>query len=318
MTLVQLSYIIAVANSKSFAAASKKCYVTQPTLSMQIQKLENELGIIIFDRSKQPVQPTFIGQKIIDQAHVIIRENERIYDIIQRESKEIKGVFRLGIIPTIAPYLLPLFIEGFSQKYPALELIIDELQTDQLEEKLKKDELDAGILATPLHSTNLLERPIYYEPFVGYLSKDHRLSEGEMIKPEQLETSDLFLLKEGHCFRDHVLQICKYYGGGKDSVLRSINFEGGTLDTLMRLVDKNIGMTLIPYLAMKELAGTKKMERVRCFEEPVPKREVSIVYHRAHLKKQIIDIIEEEIKKSLPAELLSKDQSFVLDRNKMR
>lgn len=316
MTLVQLSYIVAVAKFKSFAAASKKCFVTQPTLSMQIQKLENELGTLIFDRSKQPVQPTYIGQKIIDQAHAILREKDRIFDIIQRESNEVKGTFKLGIIPTISPYLLPLFIENFSKKYPSLVLRINELQTDQIIEKLKNDELDAAIVATPLHSDQLIERPIYYEPFVGYVSKNHRLAKEKTIKPEQLEMNDLFLLKEGHCFRDHVLQICKYYGSHNESVLRSVSFEGGTLDTLMKLVDKNLGMTLIPYLAVKELKGTRRIKSIRYFENPVPKREISIVYHRAYLKKQIIDILEEEITKCLPEELLNKEQSFVLDRNK--
>ncbi len=315
MTIVQLSYIIAVNDFKSFAKAADKCFVTQPTLSMQIQKLENELGVVIFDRTKKPVAPTEIGEKIIEQARVVVREKHRINDIINEESEEIKGKFKLGIIPTIAPYLLPLFVEAFSKNYSSIELIIDELQTGQIIEKLKKDELDAGIVATPLFLKEISERPIYYEPFVGYVSENHRLSKKRKIDPNELDVKDLFLLKEGHCFRDHVLQICKYYGEGKKPGARTVNLEGATLETLMKMVDKNIGMTLIPYLAMKELEGSTKEKYIKKFKAPVPTREISIVYHRAQLKKKLIDLLEKEIKRAIPIELKKSSGEFVLSTN---
>lgn len=315
MTIVQLSYVVAVNDSKSFAKAAEKCFVTQPTLSMQIQKLEDELGVIIFDRTKKPVAPTEIGVKLIEQARIIIREKERVYDIIRQETEEISGKFKLGIIPTIAPYLLPRFVEGFAKKYKAVELIIDELQTDQIVDKLKRDELDAGILATPLYVKELTEQPIFYEPFVAYVSKNHKLYETRKINPEDLDIHDLFLLKEGHCFRDHVLQICKSYGDNRHPNIRTVNLEGATLETLMKMVDKNISMTLIPYLAMKEIEGTDKMKYVRKFDEPVPTREISIVYHRAQLKKQLIDLLVEQIKTSIPKELLELKKEFVVTRN---
>lgn len=315
MTIVQLSYVVAVNDSKSFAKAAEKCFVTQPTLSMQIQKLEDELGVIIFDRTKKPVAPTEIGEKLIEQARVIIREKERVYDIIRQETEEISGKFKLGIIPTIAPYLLPRFVEGFTKKYNAVELIIDELQTDQIVDKLKRDELDAGIMATPLYVKEITERPIFYEPFVAYVSKSHKLYENKKINPEDLDIHDLFLLKEGHCFRDHVLQICKSYGDNRHPNIRTVNLEGATLETLMKMVDKNISMTLIPYLAMKEIEGTDKMKYVRKFNKPVPTREISIVYHRAQLKKQLIDLLVEQIKISIPRELLELKNEFVVTRN---
>ena len=314
MTLTQLSYIVAVDNFRSFAAAAKQCFVTQPTLSMQIQKLENELGILIFDRSKQPVSVTEIGSKVINQARIILQESARIKDIISIESKEITGSFKLGIIPTIAPYLLPMFIEEFVTKYPRLKLIIDEIQTHQIIEKLKKDELDAGILATPLNDTDINEMPLYYEPFAAYVSSGHRLYDNEKIKMSDLSIEDLFLLKEGHCFRDHTIQICKDYGENRNdmTVSRQFNFEGGTLDTLMRLVENNFGMTLIPYLAINEFVLNNRLNYIRYFEDPVPKREISIVFHRAHLKKHIIELLAGEIKAVISEELLSKESSYIV------
>lgn len=315
MTIVQLSYIVAVNDAQNFAKAAQKCFVTQPTLSMQIHKLEEELGVIIFDRTKKPVAPTEIGEKLIEQARVIIREKERVLDIIRQETEEINGKFKLGIIPTIAPYLLPRFVESFTKKYKAIELIIDELQTDQIVDKLKRDELDAGIMATPLYVKEITEQPIFYEPFVGYVSKNHKLYKNKKIDPDDLDIHDLFLLKEGHCFRDHVLQICKSYGDNRHPGIRTVNLEGATLETLMKMVDKNISMTLIPYLAMKEMEGTERMKSVRKFNKPIPTREISIVYHRAQLKRHLIELLVDEVKNSIPKELLKENSEYIVTRN---
>lgn len=312
MTLVQLSYIVAVDNYKSFAIAAKKCFITQPTLSMQIQKLENELDILIFDRSKYPIKPTDIGRKIIDQARVILRESRRINDLINEQSNEISGDFRLGIIPTIAPYLLPVFIESFVEKYDKLNLVIDEIQTDQIIDKLRKDELDAGILATPLYIPEIKEDPLFYEPFVGYISKKHELFKKERIEVNDLNLSDLWLLKEGHCFRDHVIQICKKFNDSNNKDLK-INFEAGTMETLMKLVENNFGITLIPYLLAEEIVGTDRATHLRPLNEPVPKREISIIYQRAHLKKKVIDLLKKEIVDSIPSHLRDRDNSFVVE-----
>lgn len=312
MTITQLKYIVAIDNYRNFAKAAENCFVTQPTLSMQVHKLEEELGIQIFDRSKQPAAPTEIGIKIIEQARKAISESERINDIVQREKNEVSGIFRIGVIPTIAPYLLPLFLENFLNKHDKLQLVIDEIQTEQIIDKLKKDELDAAILATPLYERSIVERPIYYEPFAAYISKGHKLFDKEKINSSELSLKNLWLLKEGHCFRDHVIQICKTYNEPDLKNSKPLSFEGGTLDTLKKLVENNFGMTLLPYLSLNELKDTDKYIYVREINDPVPKREISIVYRRTELKKHIIYLIEKEIIESVPSELLSKENSLIV------
>jgi len=208
MTKTQLEYIVAVDNYKSFIRASEKMFVTQPTLSMQIKKLEEELGTTLFDRSKAPVATTEIGQKIIEQARNVISESNRIYDIISEELDQITGKFRLAVIPTIAPFLLPLFLESFVKNNKGLELTIEELQTEEIISGLKKDEIDAGIAATPLSNKEITESPIYYEPFYAYISPKHPLFRKEKISSKELNVDDIWLLKEGHCFRDQVINIC--------------------------------------------------------------------------------------------------------------
>lgn len=313
MTLVQLSYIVAVDNYRSFAEAAKNCFVTQPTLSMQIQKLENELGLKVFDRGKHPIMPTPFGTKIIDQARVVLKENARLLEMVDEEMKRVQGVFRLGIIPTIAPYLLPLFIEEFIKKHEGVELVFDELQTDQIVEKLKKDQLDAGILATPLNDKDIVEDPLYYEPFVGYVSENHPLYCCKKIDSAELELDNLWLLKEGHCFRNHVLQICKQYRSEDEFEHNTLSFEGGTLETLKKLVEKNFGMTLLPFLSISEMEGTDKMKHIREFKEPVPRREISIVYHKTHIKKQVIKALQREIQMVIPKDMQDKKNSYVLE-----
>ncbi len=311
MTLTQLTYIVAVDNHKNFAKAADKCFITQPTLSMQIQKLEEELGVLLFDRSKQPVKTTDLGLKIIEQARIVLDETTRIDDIIEQEKKEIAGTFKLGIISTIAPNLLPLFIQNIISRYAKLEVIINELQTNEIIEKLKSDELDAGILATPLNKDDIVELPLYYEPFVGYLSKEHRLWKKKKLSPGDLLFDDLFLLKEGHCFRDQVIKICSKYREEKKDSSRNINFEGSNLDTLKKMVEKNFGMTLMPYLSTVEIKNTENHKRIRLFKPPMPIREISIVFQRAKLKKHIIDIFANEIKSSVPKKLLNKEGTLL-------
>ncbi|MGE5400267.1 MAG: LysR substrate-binding domain-containing protein [Ignavibacteriales bacterium] len=312
VSLVQLSYIVAVDNYRHFATAAKNCFVTQPTLSMQIQKLEEDLGILIFDRSRQPVAPTDIGKSVIAQARRILQETSRIQDLIEIQANQISGTLRMGVIPTVAPYLLPLFLDSFLKRYPKVDLIIDEIQTDQIIEKLRKEEIDLGLMATPLYQSDLIEKPLFYEPFVGYVSEGHRLFSKQKISPEDLSLKDLLLLKEGHCFRNHTMQLCRDEKLQKVNSLNSLRFEGGNLDTLKKLVEKNFGMTLLPYLAMKDIEGTDKYRYVREFEAPVPKREISLVYLRAYLKKHIISAIEEEILNSVSGELLQKENSILV------
>lgn len=309
MTLTQLAYIVAVDTHRHFAMAAEHSYVTQPTLSMQIQKLEEELGVIIFDRSRQPVVPTSIGRKIIEQARVVLRESERLRDILKEESDTLSGDFRVGVIPTIAPYLLPLFIRQFATAYPSVRLIIEELQTQQIIERLRNDTLDAGLLATPLHASGIEEEPLYYEPFVGYISHSHPLYGHSELHLQDLEHLNVWLLNEGHCFREQALRLCGKYRTADTS---SLLFESGNLETLKRLVEQNDGMTLLPWLAVQSIPDEHK-SLVHEFADTVPTREISIVYNRVYLKRSIIEAFARAIRSAVPKILLSNKNRFIVE-----
>src|SRR5688572_29826793 len=201
----QLEYIVAVDTWRHFAVAAEKCFVTQPTLSMQIQKVERALGILLFDRSKQPVIPTEAGIVVVAQAKVILREAGRIPEILSEMRGKVEGEMRLGIIPTIAPYLMPLFINKFLKKYPGIKLIIHELITEEIVDRLKKGQLDAGLLSTPLDEKSISEDPLFYEEFVVYISRDDKSFTKKYLLPKDIEVSRLWLLEEGHCFRSQIM-----------------------------------------------------------------------------------------------------------------
>jgi len=313
MTLTQLKYIVAVDNYKSFAKASKRLFITQPTLSMQIKKLENELGLLLFDRTRTPVMTTDIGLKVIKQARKAISESKEILDIIRNESNKISGSFRLAVIPTIAPYLLPRFLEDFIENNKELELTIEELQTEQIVDGIRKDEIDAGIVATPLGYIDITEMPVYYEPFYAYISPKHKLFKTEKVSTKDIDVNDVWLLREGHCFRDQVINICSSNKEKNNKEKRLLNFEGATLETLIRMVESNFGMTLIPHLLAKELQLTDKRKLIREFKNPIPKREISIIFQRSFLKRKIIHKIQEEIMKQLSNELIRKKSGYVVE-----
>ncbi|HLG03600.1 MAG TPA: LysR substrate-binding domain-containing protein [Bacteroidia bacterium] len=300
MTLQQLEYAVAVAQWGSFVTAADKCFVTQPTLSMQVKKLEEEAGITLFDRSRQPAALTDAGRIFIDQARVILREQKRLREIIASTKGEIAGELRIGIIPTVAPYLLPLFADRFTGKYPEVSLVIDELTTENLITALKEEQIDCGILATPLHETQLNEIPLYREPFVAYLSKKSSLWNKRTLKTEDIDPDEVWLLADGHCMRNQVLQLC---GARKDkSAGLRLNYQSGSLETLRRLVDLGHGMTVLPLLAVAGLTA-RQQESLRYFRTPEPVREISIVTHRAQLKKALIAKLAETIQESLPKQL---------------
>jgi len=299
MTIAQMKYIVSVADNGSFAKAAEKCFVTQPTLSMQIAKAEDEFGVLFFDRSRQPVIPTPVGEKIIEQIRDILRGTEKLEEIANIEKGVLAGEFKVGIIPTIAPYLLPYFLQAFLKNNPKVKLSLDELQTETIVELLRKGQLDAGIVSTPLRYFDVKEDIIYYEPFLAYISKKHPLFKKEKVSSKELALEDIWLLKEGHCFREHVIKLCDIYSTTKKKNELPLYFEGGSLETLMKLVEKNYGMTLIPYLTYLELNATQK-KLVREFKKPIPYREISIVYHRTHLKKRMISEMKKEIIKYLP------------------
>jgi len=287
MTITQLKYVLAVAEHQNFTKAAEKTFVTQPTLSMQIQKLEEELDIQIFDRSKKPIELTSVGQKIVSQARNIVNEADRMQDVVDQEKGFIGGEFKLGIIPTVMPTLLPMFLRNFTNKYPKVQLKIEELTTDEIITKITDGHLDAAIAATPLYHDKIKERVLYFEPFVGYIPPSHRLSQKKQIDRSDLDIEDILLLEDGHCFRDGVINLCQTARLGSGD---RFQLESGSFETLIKLCDEGMGMTLLPYLNSLDVTGSKQ-ENLRYFEEPPPAREVSIIYNKSELKLQIIDAL---------------------------
>ncbi|MFD0975977.1 LysR family transcriptional regulator [Salinimicrobium gaetbulicola] len=291
MTITQLHYVLAVAEHQNFTKAAQKVFVTQPTLSMQIQKLEDELDVLIFDRSKKPIELTETGKKIVQQARNIVNESDRIQDIVDQQKGFVGGLFRLGVIPTIMPTLLPMFLKAFIKKYPKVKLKIEELHTEAIIEKLQDGHLDAAIAATPLEIPNIKEQPLYYEPFVGYIPEGHRLNGKIKLEVEDLDLDDILLLEDGHCFKDGILNICKSTKAASDD---HFQLESGSFETLIKLANEDLGMTLLPYLHTLELKDQEK-KNLRMFKEPSPAREVSLIYNKSELKMQIIEALRATI-----------------------
>jgi len=291
MTITQLKYVLAVAKYQNFTAASEKCFVTQPTLSMQIQKLEDELDVVIFNRKKKPIQLTEIGEKLVDQAKVIVNESQRINDIVDQQKGFVGGDFRLGIIPTIMPTLLPLFLKTYVKKYSKANLIIEELTTEEIIKKLNEGYIDAAIAATPLENASIEERVLYYEPFIGYISDKHRLFNNKKLKVSDLDIDDILLLDDGHCFKDNILNLC---GSSTNENKGTFSLRSGSFNTLIKLSKEGLGMTLLPFLQTLDLSENDKTH-LRDFEKPVPAREVSLIFHKSQLKIQLIESLKTTI-----------------------
>jgi LysR family transcriptional regulator, hydrogen peroxide-inducible genes activator len=291
MTITQLKYVLAVAEHKNFTLAAEKCFVTQPTLSMQIQKVEEELQIQIFDRTKKPIQLTDIGLKIVNQAKNIVNEADRIQDIVEQQKGFIGGEFRIGIIPTIMPTLLPMFLNNFIKKYPKVNLIIEELNTDEIIKRLNNGQLDAAIAATPLFEEKIKEIVLYFEPFVAYIPENNAVFEKKEIEISDLNIDELLLLQDGHCFRDSILNLCKT---NLNSDKNHFQLQSGSFETLLKLSDEGLGITLLPYLHTLDLKE-KDMLKLKHFKEPKPAREVSLIYPKSELKIHIIDALRSTI-----------------------
>ncbi|WP_026952612.1 hydrogen peroxide-inducible genes activator [Algoriphagus mannitolivorans] len=301
MTIQQLEYLIAVDKHRHFGNAADSCFVTQPTLSAQLSKLERELGVILFDRSKMPVIPTEIGVQIIAQAKKVVSESRGILELVAQLKGDISGTIKIGIIPTLAPYLLHLFIRRFLEKYPNVKLEVQEMVTDEVVKKLKNDELDLGIIVTPLEEPGILEKPMFYEKFYAYFSKGHELLREKEIRPEQLKADELWVLQEGHCFRDQVISFCDQSMAGH----KNFHYESGSLEGLKNMVNRYKGVTLLPELATHELSEEEK-SRLRPFLGKAPIREVSIILNRSFLKQKLVELLYNEITDSIPQAMTSK------------
>ncbi|TAH04328.1 MAG: hydrogen peroxide-inducible genes activator [Sphingobacteriales bacterium] len=311
MTIVQLEYAVAIDTYRSFVQAAQKCFVTQPTLSMQVQKLEEQLGVKLFDRSRQPIVPTEIGVEIIEQARKIISESNKIKEIIGDRNNEISGELKLGIIPTIAPYLLPKVLGNFLTKYPKVNLNITELHTDVIIQQLKLGMLDCGILATPLAQPTLVENPLYYENFVAYLSKTSPLFKKKALIPSDLNDDQLWLLNEGHCMRNQILNLCQH----KQNNNNQLEYNSGSIETLIRMVDVNNGITILPELCLQDFC-THKLDKVRYFKSPEPSREISLVTHQNFVKKRLISALKDEVLDTISKRMKSKKKKEIIDIGK--
>ncbi len=308
LTLTQLEYIVAVERAGSFYKAAKACHVTQPTLSMQVKKLEDDLGIIIFDRATQPILPTTIGQKVISQARIVLAQAEVLLGVVVDERKSIAGTLRIAVIPTIAPYLLPLFLPEFHKRFNEVELVVQELTTAEIIRALQTNQLDVGILATPLHEPELVEYPLYMEELYVYApASDEAVISGQVTQGDLAEDS-LLLLTEGHCLRDQMLALCRR-SRKKLAKLGTMQFESGSLGTLCRLVEQGYGYTILPALAKENEA--RKLGRVVKFADPCPAREISLVVHKSFVREKLKDAIASTVDQVLPPDVIARNGKII-------
>jgi LysR family transcriptional regulator, hydrogen peroxide-inducible genes activator len=310
MNLQQLDYIIAIDTHRHFQQAAKKCFVTQATLSMMIQKLEDELGVKIFDRSKKPVKPTEIGEKIIAQARRISADVARVNELIKEEKGEVSGELKIGIIPTLAPYLLPLFLKKFVTDYPQVKLLINEFTTSTIINRLKDGQLDAGILATPLNDSSIKEQAMFYEKYFLYVNKNESGFNKQYVLPVDIDINRLWLLEEGHCMRSQILNLCELKK--QHEMDEKIHYEAGSIETLKNLVEKNFGITIVPELATINLTASQR-KRLRYFKQPIPVREISIATHREYVKVKLIEVLKETILALIPKEMKENKKMNVLE-----
>ena len=299
MTLVQLEYIVALDLLKHFSKAAAYCHVTQPSLSMQVQKLEDELGVQIFIRTN-PITTTETGQLILTQARKVLTEAEMMQQIIQEEKNIVEGSLKIGMIPTLAPYLLPHFIQPFIKLYPQVKLSVQELTTKSIIAQINNGTLDAGILATPLHHSDIKEEFLFNEEFVAYVSHKEKVFNKKYLLADDIDVHNMWLLKEGHCLRNQVMNLCALQ---KDaSVERNFDYAAGSLETLKRFVDKTGGITLLPELATLDMNESKK-DMLRYFKSPAPAREISLITLKTFAKTRLIKILKQTILDTLPMEL---------------
>jgi LysR family hydrogen peroxide-inducible transcriptional activator len=298
-SLTQLEYVLAVYRHGHFAKAAEACFVTQPTLSMQIQKLEESLGITIFDRSKKPILLTDMGKELVETMQSVLEESKKIESIIQSQSKGVlEGELIVGIIPTLAPYLLPLLLPVLDKRFPALQLKVQELQTSQIIDALQTDEIDVGILAIPLKIPKITETPLYFEPFSILCKKGHEIAKQKKIDYAALKFDDIWLLEEGHCLRHQVLDVCSIKQ--KKGMKKRVQFESGSLETLKNIVNSFGGYTLLPYLATESRGSNTMLVE---FERPIPSRQIGLVRRREHHKVEMIRALADSILAAIPEEL---------------
>lgn len=299
MTLTQLNYILAVDRCRNFAQAAKECFVTQPTLSMQVQKLEDYLQIIIFDRSKMPVEPTPMGKKVLEYARKVMQGANELEELSKSLRGEVRGEFILGVIPTLAPYILPLFVQKFVNEFPEVELKIYEYQTEEIIRFLKEGKIDGAIVAAPLEIKELHEEHLFFEPFKIFLSPSHELLKKKSVDEKDLDIREAWLLKEGHCLRAQALQLCQFT---KNAGAKHLYFEAGSLETLVNMVKSSTGFTVLPYLAIQTM-NSADQKLLRDFKNHLPVRDICFVTGPLSMKKSVEKALVKSILKNIPKEI---------------
>lgn len=309
MTFIQLEYIVAVDTWRHFATAAEHCFVTQPTLSMQIQKLEEELDLKIFDRSKQPVVPTETGVEIIQQARALLAGRNKLLQTIQEKKGKLVGELRIGIIPTLAPYLLPLFVQPFTRKYPGVRLVVHEMMTDLIITRLREGKIDAGILVTPLQEPGINEHVLFYEEMMAYVSRKNAAYKKTYMLPSDIDPDKLWLLEEGHCLRSQIVNLCELQKISREN--SHFDYEAGSIETLRRMVELNDGITILPELATLDMPASQR-QLIRYFKKPSPMREVSLVVHRDLVKQRLIDVMKQEILATVPEKVRKNKSQYIV------
>ncbi len=290
MTIIQLEYLLSVANCGSFSAAAEHCFVTQPSLSMQVKALEEELGVVLLDRTKKPVIPTEAGEVVLAQA----RETLKAYNYIKESVAELKGEtagkLRLGVIPTIAPYLLHKFLPDFVRNYPKVELEISEMVTADIVEALRRDRLDAALVAGGTCGSGIVEQELFGDRFFAYVSPNNPLYERSNIRIEDIDLKDLVILSAGNCMRDQVIELCQ----AKRNMPSHYTFESGSLDTLMRIVDCTSCLTIIPEMAVEYIPADRR-DRLKTLAKGATSRKIAVAVRRTYVKNSIIRALTDTV-----------------------
>ncbi|HEX7644394.1 MAG TPA: hydrogen peroxide-inducible genes activator [Burkholderiaceae bacterium] len=296
MTLTELKYIVAVAREKHFGHAAEACYVAQPTLSVAIKKLEDELGVVIFERGGTEISTTPLGAQIVAQAERVLEQTAAIKEIAKQNKDPLVGPFRLGIIYTIAPYLLPQLVKNMIEHVPQMPLVLQENFTVRLVELLRQGELDAAIMALPFPEQGLMVQPLYDEPFVVAVPKHHPWAGRDHIDAQDLKSETMLLLGNGHCFRDQVLEVCpemSRFSTTGDGIART--FEGSSLETIRHMVASGIGITVLPRASVPAHPDKSGMLRYIPFAEPAPSRRVVIAWRKSFTRAPAIEAVRQAV-----------------------
>jgi LysR family hydrogen peroxide-inducible transcriptional activator len=299
MTLQQLEYVVAVYRFKHFTKAAEYCDVTQPTLSSMIQKLEEELGVTIFDRKKNPVQVTSVGMEIIDQAWKVLTRARKLKEIVDEDRHSLHGTFHVGVLPTIAPYLIPRFLPQLMSSHPDMDIRMIEMKTEQIRKALIHGDIDAGILARVDNLEDFSINSLFYEQYFAYVAKADRLYDRPNIRIADLTGEYLWLLDEGHCFRDQLVKYCHLKAASQSKKAYSL----GSIETFMRIVESGKGVTFIPELALLQLSNEQK-QLVKPFALPVPTREIVMMTSKGFIRNTLLQLLIDEIRQSVPPEML--------------